>query len=230
MHNTSRRPLLLALAALAGSSVLACSGGTRLGSPTDYQMWLHFEQAGRIQSAMIQGDLPTARRAARTLAAAPAAPGIGAEGAAHVEELSKWAQTIRDAPSFGEAAEATGFMAATCGECHATSGAGPAFRPTEPPEDRGFTGHMIRHAWAADRMWEGLIAASTESWTRGASVFVEEALGHEVLTPRAEEWAERLHALGREAVGETDRTAQATLYGRILQQCSGCHAEVGVFQ
>lgn len=229
MKNTSRRSLLLALAALAGSTVLACSGGPRLGSPTNYQMWLHFEQAGRIQSAMIQGDLPAARRAARALAAAPAAPGIGDEGAADVEELSRWARTIRDAPSFGEAAEATGFMAATCGDCHATLGTGPAFRSADPPVDRGFTGHMILHAWAADRMWEGLISASQDSWTRGASVFVEEALGGEVLTPSAQAWAERLHALGREAVGETDRSAQATLYGRILQQCSGCHAEVGAF-
>jgi cytochrome c553 len=230
MQNTSRRPVLVALTAVAVSSVLACSGGPRAGSSSNYQMWLHFEQAGRIQSAMIQGDLPTARRAARALASQPTAAGIGPEGAAQVEELSMWARTIRDAPSFGDAAEATGFLAATCGDCHASSGVGPAFRPSDPPEDRGFTGHMILHAWAADRMWEGLIAASPDAWTQGAAVFVEEALGHEVLTPSAEIWAERLHALGREAVGETDRKAQADLYGRILQQCSGCHAEVGLDQ
>jgi cytochrome c553 len=193
-------------------------------------MWLHFEQAGRIQSAMIQGDLATARRSARTLAAAPPAPGIGEDGAEHVEELTRWARTIRDAPSFGEAAEATGFLAATCGACHASSGAGPAFRISDPPEDRGFTGHMILHSWAADRMWEGLVAASSDSWTRGAAVFSEEPLGGDALSEAAQGYAQRLHALGREAAGVTELKAQATIYGRMLQQCSGCHAEVGSVQ
>lgn len=230
MHDSSFRPFLVALIALGVSSVLACSGGPRLGSTTDYQMWLHFEQAGRIQSAMIQGDLATARRAARTLAEAPPAAGIDAEDAEHVEELSRWARTIRDAPSFGEAAEATGFLAATCGECHASSGSGPVFRRVDPPEDRGFTGHMILHAWGADRMWEGLMTASADSWSRGAAVFMEEPLHGDVFSERALGYAERLHALGREAAGETDLRAQAALYGRILQQCSGCHAESGFVQ
>ena len=229
MKDTSYRPGLAAVVALVVSSVLGCSGGPRVGSSTDYQMWLHFEQAGRIQAAMIQGDLVAARRAARILADAPPS-GIDAADAAHVEELTRWARTIRDTPSFGEAAEATGFLAATCGECHASSGGGPAFRPVDPPEDRGFTGHMILHVWGADRMWEGLLTASPESWEKGAAVFVEEPLGGAALSETALGYAQRLHALGREASGVTDLRAQAALSGRILQQCAGCHAESGFVQ
>lgn len=226
MNDTALRPVFFVLTAFVVASVVACSSGPRLGSPTTYQMWLHFEQAGRIQSAMIQGDLPTARRAARTLASAPAAPGIGPEGEEHVEELARWARTIRDAPSFGEAAEATGWMAATCGDCHAETGGGPNFRHPAPPDGTGFAGHMILHSWAADRLWEGLVSASADSWERGAAVFAAEPLRSEGFSARALGYATRLHELGREAAGATERPVQAELYGRLLQQCSGCHAEV----
>lgn len=216
------------LVGAALATAWACAGGPRLGSPTDYQMWLHFEEAGRIQSAMIQGDLTRARQAARTLADAPTAPGIGAGGERHVRELVAWARTIRDAAAFGEAAVATGHLAATCGECHDEVGGGPTFIHGAPPDDRGFTGHMILHAWAADRMWEGLMQPSATLWRDGAEVFREEPLHGGILTPAADVFARRLHELARQAEGLRDLRRQAVMYGEILEQCSGCHAEMGV--
>lgn len=228
MNGSIRRSVIVGGTAALLVAGFACSGGTRLGSPTDYQMWLHFEQAGRIQSAMIQGDLPTARVAARTLAASPAAPGIGPEGAEWVEALSEQARSIRDAPTFGEAAGATGLLAATCGSCHEASGGGPVFRHGDPPADQGFSGHMILHSWAADRMWEGLVANAGDAWAIGAAVFADGALDGQALTPKARGYAERLHQLGLTATDLDDLTARGERYGEMLEQCSGCHAELGV--
>ncbi len=222
-----RRAVVAVGSALVVGS-LACGGGTRLGSPTDYQMWLHFEHAGRIQSAMIRGDLPTARVSARTLAASPSAPGIGPEGAEWVEELTVQASAIRDAPAFGEAATATGLLAATCGSCHEASGGGPVFRHGDPPDDRGFAGHMIRHSWGADRMWEGLVSNADDAWRAGAAVFADESLEGDALTAKARQYADRLHELGRGAPGIRGLEERGARYGEILEQCSGCHAELGV--
>ena len=168
---------------------------------------------------MIRGDLPAAREAANILASAPRAEGIDASGDAHVRELAAWARTIRDAPSFGEAAVASGHLAATCGECH---------QDVDPPVDRGFTGHMIAHAWAADRMWEGLVAPSATSWRDGAEIFREEPLVGGRIEGAAAGFARRLHELGDEAMGMTDLRRQAVQYGRMIEQCAGCHAEMGV--
>lgn len=223
----SRTSIRVAAAAVALGVVWACAGGPRLGSPTDYQMWIHYREAGAIQSALIRGDLPDARDAARALADAPRAEGIGAEGDTHVRELAAWAREIRDAASFGDAAMAAGHLAATCGECHEAT-AGPVFLEGDPPEDRGFTGHMILHSWAADRMWEGLLAPSAVSWREGAEVFDEAPLRGGSLPASAEGFARRLHDLGRDALTMTALRRQAVQYGRMLEQCAGCHAETGV--
>lgn len=228
MRTPGTRTLLFGLIAGSAGLLWACGGGPRLGSPTDYQMWLHFEEAGRIQAAMIQGDLPAAREAANQLASAPRAEGIGPAGDAHVRELAAWARTIRDAPSFGEAAVAAGHLAATCGECHQETDGGLVFLQGDPPADRGFTGHMIAHAWAADRMWEGLLAPSVTSWRDGAEIFREEPLAGGRIQGAAAGFARRLHELGQEAVRMTDLRRQAVQYGRMIEQCAGCHAEMEV--
>lgn len=222
------RARFAAIAVAALGAAYACGGGPRLGSPTDYQMWIHYSEAGAIQSAMIRGDLPAAREAARHLADAPRAEGIGPAGDAHVRELAAWSREIRDAASFGDAAVATGHLAATCGECHQDVGGGPVFLQGDPPEDRGFSGHMILHLWAADRMWEGLLGPSAVSWRDGAEVFREDPLQGDVVPATARVFATRLHELGREAAGMSDLRRQAVQYGRMVEQCAGCHAETGV--
>ncbi len=215
--------VLGALAALQ-----ACASGPGVGSPTDYQMWIHFEDARRIQSAIVAGDLGSARRAARSLAAVQGVAGIGPEGEPYVRRIVDLAGTIRDTPTFGEAAAATAELAAACGDCHSAFDGGPVFVHGPPPEDRGFTGHMILHSWAADRMWEGLLAPSLVMWRRGAEVFRDQPLDAAVLTPAAMVYARRLHELGREAEGLADLERRAVQYGRILEQCAGCHAELGI--
>ena len=228
MRRSRTRPLLVGVLVSSSAVAWACAGGPRLGSPTDYQMWLHYQEAGRIQAAMIRGDLPAAREAANLLATSPRAEGLGPSADAHVRELAAWARTIRDAPSFGEAADATGHLAATCGECHQDVDGGLVFMSGDPPQDRGFTGHMILHSWAADRMWEGLLAPSVTTWREGTAVFQEEPLSGGVVQGAAAAFAERLHELGREAHALSDLRRRAAQYGDMLEQCAGCHAEMGV--
>ncbi|MBT8335049.1 MAG: hypothetical protein KJO11_00500 [Gemmatimonadetes bacterium] len=229
MTASTRRTALFATTGFAVILGVACGGGARLGSTTDFQMWVHFEQAGQIQAAMIEGDLTSAREAARVLAEAPAAADLGAEGADYAEQLASHAQTIRDAPTFGEAADATGLLAATCGNCHEAADYRPRFASSEPPEDRGFTGHMLAHSWAADRMWEGLLSASTASWLAGVDVFeTDDPLHGGGLSPASDVFARRVHELAEQARDVVDLDERGRLYGQLLRQCSGCHAENGI--
>ena len=96
------------------------------------------------------------------------------------------------------------------------------------PDDTGFSGHMIRHVWAADRMFEGLVGPSDELWVAGAGVFADEALHGDVIPVSAERHARRLHELGREATTLDGVQERARQYGLMLAECGACHAEMGV--
>jgi hypothetical protein len=227
MIASARRTALFATTGFAVVLAVACASGARSGSTTHLQMQVHYEAAGQIQAAMVAGDLAAAREGARILADNPT--DLGPAGQEHADDLAALVRTIRTARTFGEAADATGLMAATCGDCHDAMGRGSTFSSADPPQDLGFTGHMIAHSWAADRMWEGLLSHSTEKWIAGVDVFgADEPLHGGGLTPASDAFARRLHQLAAEARDVTDPHDRGRLYGQMLRQCSGCHAENGM--
>src|SRR5262245_53079650 len=64
--------------------------------------------------------------------------------------------------------------AAVCGQCHAAAGSGPSFPEADDADaELGLSDtlgdRMERHAWAANRMWEGLIAPSDSAWRAGSA-------------------------------------------------------------
>ena len=230
MNASARRTALLATTGFAVILGVACGGGARLSSTTDLKMQVHFDQAAALQEAMINGDLTSAREAALVLVAAPSMSDFGPDGEEYAKELSSHAGMIRDARTYGEAAVATGLLAATCGDCHAAMGGGPMFSSNLPPEDRGFTGHMIAYRWAADRMWEGLLSNSTDRWLSGVDVFatIDPLEGGGGLSAASDDFSTRLHELAAQARDVGNPQARGHLYGQLLRQCSGCHAENGL--
>ena len=70
---------------------------------------------------------------------------------------------------------------------------------------------MLRHQWAMDRMWEGLMAPSDERFLAGASAFAEAPLEPSSVVPNPtvsdalRPIADRAHALGRNAAARDDR-------------------------
>ena len=145
-------------------------------------------------------------------------------------------QDLRDAANEGLAAsdasglgEAIADVGRACGACHQTSGEGPRFQPVPPPDTDAA---MARHVWAADRMWEGLVAPDPDRWLQAADLLRVEVVDFDALyagvdletAGDAARLHSRVHALsdlGRVAGESADR---AERYGAYVAACADCHA------
>jgi hypothetical protein len=93
---------------------------------------------------------------------------------------------------------------------------------------------MIRHLWAADRMWEGLVGPSDEAWTAGAQALDRDwAEGRSLIRAAADSEATvgligRIRALGHEALDTRVPKARAAVYAELLRTCNGCHDSTGI--
>lgn len=217
---------------MVGSAVLvvaSCTWNAPRDEAVSYQMRGHYADVGIIQRALVAGELRQARDAASRVSAMTEVPGTGPEGDAWVPRIRDIAGEIENADTYAHATAAAGRLAATCGACHLEMSRGPDFRAAvQLPEDTGFSGHMIRHVWAADRMFEGLVASSDELWAAGAGVFADDPLHGDAIPPAAEPHAKKLHQLGLGALQLEAPRDRARQYGLMLAECGACHAEMGV--
>ena len=88
---------------------------------------------------------------------------------------------------------------------------------------------MQRHAWAFNRLWEGIVLPSDESWTLGVSAFVELPECEDHLSVEADRNAiararELVAASSVAARSAASREARARVYGQMLPTCAACHA------
>lgn len=220
---------LLALSAGTCAERAEPRGQREIAGATTAQMADHFDGALAIRDALIEGDLEAARRGARALLKRRPA-GLPAQPPRYLAEFRAAAQAVMDAPDRGMAARAVGRLAASCGACHRGSSVRVKLAaPTPPPTDPGAAGHMRRHLWAADRLWEGLVAPSDEAWARGSTALADAALRPEALSPdlplypRVEALALRVHALADEGVTAADTGHRIDIYAGLLATCARCH-------
>jgi hypothetical protein len=87
---------------------------------------------------------------------------------------------------------------------------------------------MTDHAWAAARLWEGLVGPSPALWSTGAG-----ALADSTLTIVAEggelgvgDDVARIKLLATRAKKAETQDARAELYGQIMATCARCHAAI----
>lgn len=242
-----RRPLSLLLSflllALAGG-LLSCAGGGSTDAEPEQaaeasreHMQEHFVHATEIQAAVIRGDLEGVREPARWMSDHLDLGDVPEEWHDQAAELQTAAQQAYRAPDVRAAAVATGTMGRACGSCHEAAAVVISFgSPSAPPEEEGSIGHMCRHQWAADRLWEGLIGPSHEAWEKGAQAMVGAALPPEALSQDDELYGQlqvleqRIHDLGVEGVRAEGARSRAELYGEFLSTCSHCHSLMGVLE
>ena len=75
------------------------------------------------------------------------------------------------------AAASVSAIATNCANCHMASEVNLQFGyDQEPSEWQDLETHMQRHQWGVDRLWEGLIAPSDASWSRGIRMLAEAPL------------------------------------------------------
>ena len=224
--------MLAALTVVAALTTVACASWSWFETvpPTLRHMYEHFEQITSVQTAVIEGDLERAHRTAQEIVDHDDAPGLppGSEG--YVQEMRMRAGEVAGARTLGEAAAATAQLGSTCGSCHSAYGVGPRFAVgSTPPEATEIGSEMVRHIWAADRMWDGIIGPSEDAWKRGASSLRGATITLDTMGNRAGDSAEvtglarKIHDLADRAEGVTSSSERTSLYGEFLGTCSACH-------
>ncbi len=195
----------------------------------------HFIKANEARQALIGDDLDGARTAMAWLADNnPGGESLPDIVQGFLTQMRSNAGTFGDATTLTEASIAFAQTAQQCGECHAAVENGPSFTAPPMPEGDSLPAQMQRHAWAADRMWEGLITQDEALFERGTAILEEVNLGPEelpqgVLEPeRVTALITHIQELGQEAESAEDWDTRANLYGRFIATCSTCHRAMGV--
>jgi cytochrome c553 len=204
------------------------------GEPT---MYSHFGAADDIQAAIVHGDMRAVKEPADWLAEHDI-PSLPEGSETHLAEMQDFARQAGQAATLWDAAHAMAGIARTCGTCHQANIAEPVTAKTaalEPGED--VATHMGRHAWAAERLWEGLVMPSDDRWSKGSKALREAPFHAETVAGTASEdvavlkqvelLEERCHDIGSKAGTVTDPTERAKLYGELLTTCAYCHKLTG---
>jgi len=232
-----RRSIMMRIRSVAIACFSLCAAA---GCPMDASagthehMQAHFDAIVAVRDALIAGSLDEARAKARWIVENEAEPGIASWGQ-YVAEIRERAAEVVNASGIEAAAAASAELARACGHCHAGHAVPPELGAAEPPPAAsGRVPHMLRHQWAAERMWEGLIGPSEARWKTGAAELAEAPLGStEILAeqsaaPRITELADQVHSLGEQArqIPATAWGTRSAMYGRFLSTCAACHQAV----
>jgi cytochrome c553 len=205
--------------------VAACStAGTSTGDPFQDHMYAHFSSVGAIQTAVIFGNLEEARDRARDLAEHDEVAGMPEGSDAFRQAMRGTARRLAESTTTEDVSLLTAELAATCGRCHQATDGGPVFN-VEVMDPGDPVGTMVRHVQGADRMWDGLIGPSDESWQVGAELLARGSVDQELIggVPGGESLVVDVFRLGREAQDARSQDDRARTYGRILATCSRCH-------
>jgi len=218
---------------LISSLILAggCAWGAGGGEEDVPAMHRNFSRTVDIQTGIVQGDLERARKAAAWLIDPLNRSPFPTAVREYEDAMLQSASLIAEAPNLATVSAQAGQLAAACGNCHQALDGGPHFVVgSEAPQGKNQEAHMVRHIWAADRMWEGLVGPSDEAWLAGAQALTEtnEALAPTFRAPippgSLVGLLQEMYALANEAMGEPDPDGRADVYGRMLDTCSRCHA------
>lgn len=226
----SKPTALLLLLALG-----ACSWGFQESNREIPEMHKNLSRAVDLQTGVIQGDLEKARAAARWILERQELSSFPQSAQSFEAELLGYASNISTATELKAVAAQTGQLAAACGSCHQANGGGPKFvvGSTSPAGDSR-EAQMLRHLWAADRMWEGLVGPSEEAWTAGAKALAEtqpalaRAYRESADSRGLEGFLGEVNNLAQEASIASNLADRAEVYGRMLDTCNRCHTSLGI--
>lgn len=221
MSHPTRRRIPVAL----GSAValMACAGGPGAGSAGLSHMQVHYGQVGEIQTAVIAGNVEGTRNAARWLSTHEGTE-FPPTAAAALEAMRNEGRIMLQQRDILPVARTLGRMGVACGSCHTTLSAGVTFAiDATPAMATDARTQMVRHAWAVDRMWEGLVAPSDASWNAGAGALATMPLNFGA-NDQANRLAQRLRDLSAQGLQATAPRERSDTYGDVLETCALCHA------
>jgi cytochrome c556 len=185
----------------------------------------HYAHVDEIQEAVIAGNVDGTRGGARWLSTHEGQEFPAAAGAA-LEAMRNEGRIMLRQNDILAVARTLGRMGVACASCHTALAANVTFPLEEPPASSANpASQMLRHAWAMDRLWEGLSAPSDALWGAGAGALTSLPVdfgGND----QANRLAARVHELAGDARQAATAKERADTYGDLLETCALCHDAV----
>ncbi len=227
---------IISISLCAAAGWLGCSArpDTTTGETTRESTRDHFAHAAAIREALIRGDLEAARAAGGGLAEEGAAAAVFEGWEEHAGMIRRLGDSVAVARDADELGLLLGRVARACGSCHErVDRRPPPAEPTAPYPDSALHLRMLRHEWAADRLWQGLVGPSEDTWFWGAyaltqAPFTPERIPDRIAALEIARTAVWLHRLGLEALGSDEWQGRDALYGHLVGTCASCHDRLGV--
>jgi cytochrome c553 len=186
----------------------------------------HYRAAETLRQAIIFGDRDEIFKPSRKLVYLSNVDELPPDWRAPVERMQRSAERLKDSTDMPTAAAAMADVGTSCGWCHERLG-GPRVKLGAPPaSDGSLHARMKRHAWAVERLWEGLYVPSSEAWSTGLAALSHEPFAANVLHDRgvyARSAADDFEKALTAAPGSDDPSKQAATYARLLTTCATCH-------
>lgn len=196
------------------------------GTPLDRIMQAHFQDALLIRQAVIAGKLEDTVEPAQALARARDLDHLPEGWRGFVERMQEVAGRIEDSTLGSRAAAATADLGVSCGLCHQQRGGPQASREPAPGAGTSIESRMRRHAWATERLWEGLYVPSDDAWNAGAKALSSEPFPAEISKDggvSARSAASDFARLVVKAPAQRIPRDRAALYAELLLTCGSCH-------
>lgn len=185
------------------------------------RMQFHALEADVLRRAVIAGDLSAGLVEAKALSEDNWTPRLKPAWRAHMQTMYAAARDYEKASNIGEGAAAVAHLGLACAGCHnALGGPNPATSNGQAPDPS-----MAGHAWAAERLWFGLMAPSEAAWAEGAGQLAKGAPFRSDVTA-IDAQAKRLQQLGASAVSVASEH-RARVFSDVLSTCADCHRRVG---
>jgi hypothetical protein len=196
------------------------------------RMHERFAATNRMLYAIAISDLMRAQREAQLVADLDE-PDVLPIWKPYVDDIRASARAVIATADTTAAARTMAGLGRACARCHQQANAKLVFADDPaPPSEKPLRATMASHQWAANRMWQGLLAPSTERWNDGARALAEAplAITAEVGEPPHSlgiaDDVSRIRLLARRAQTTTELDARTELYGELLGTCVQCHRTI----
>jgi cytochrome c553 len=188
-----------------------------------FHMHQNFDLVRAIERLLIRGKLEEAKRFAAAIASAPEEPGLDA-WRTYTIQVRERAGAVARAKDVDDAVRKVALLGGACGNCHGATAVSTEFDniPKLPLDKQTIEARMLRHRWATDRLWEGLVGNSEIAWGQGLDVLAATPLDEPADRAKLARQLQRIAAEARRpsAGPLVDR---AIVYGEILSTCASCH-------
>lgn len=218
-------PGRIALTLTAGILIASCAGRQDPVATGPTHMAQHYSQVHDIQRALIGGNIAGGRPGARWLSEHRGEEYGAAAGPSLVMMRNEATLLLRQNDIL-PASRALGRMGVACGDCHVALDIKVPFTLEEPPASAAVpAAQMTRHAWAMDRLWDGLSYPSDAAWKAGAGALTTMPVNFGN-NEQANRLAARIHDLSGQAAVATTPKERADTYGDLLETCALCHSSL----